>query len=598
MKKFIILILFFFFFFLKTNASFLFSEIMPNTEDDVNLEYLEIYNNSSETKSLSWYIFEDKSEKQFIFSDIVFSANQKIKFYRSETSILLNNSSEEVFLYDSNYNLVDSFSYETSNKSEFIIIYETDESLDSSDNNIEQGTITNNENLSTGIVIPNFEIEVQSGISFLEWNSWECPEKWLWDCKINLNIENSFENYDLWDFDFLWDFWNAEYIDSTQYKANPWYVTYSDWVFWIIVKVCEAWNINNCKIKSISIKNIEEENFDDETSYIKEVKKKNKTLVKTKYKIDKPKIIIESWVNKKLECINKNNCNLNLKYEQKTWREKCQWDFWWGDFSIWSKNNCNPSYVKYGTWKFDVSLRVYEKWDYFNFNKSKISFTNLFETEKNEIWNKNLEKNKVIKKEDLEVEREEENIKIEKNSDFEKDVEKENVDKKEILKSIINLQWKIWNNKIINWNVLTCYNNCSINFDWSNSLWNISRYSWDFWNGERFEWKNPSYIKYDYPWKYKIHLLVEWKKWWMDIWEFYVNFIEEESLESFSENEDETFLLSQTYAWDNSLNDSIDYNKENSVDNNMKQITTLLYILIAIFWAILFVLLFKKESII
>ena len=67
----------------------LFSEIFPNTDDDVNLEYLELYNSWNIVESLSWYILKDKSEKEFIFWSWEYLWSWKIKKYiRNNTKIL------------------------------------------------------------------------------------------------------------------------------------------------------------------------------------------------------------------------------------------------------------------------------------------------------------------------------------------------------------------------------------------------------------------------------------------------------------------------------------------------------------------------------
>ena len=66
-KIFISFVLIYNFLFNQVFAEILFSEISPNTIDDKNLEYIELYNSWVLDKSLSWFILKDKSEKEFIF---------------------------------------------------------------------------------------------------------------------------------------------------------------------------------------------------------------------------------------------------------------------------------------------------------------------------------------------------------------------------------------------------------------------------------------------------------------------------------------------------------------------------------------------------
>lgn len=76
-------------------------------------------------------------------------------------------------------------------------------------------------------------------------------------------------------------------------------------------------------------------------------------------------------------------------------------------------------------------------------------------------------------------------------------------------KAIITLQWKITQNKIFSGNKLTCLwvDECSINFDWSESEWKNINYFWDFWNGKTFNKKNPSSYTFT-SWTYFVNLTV------------------------------------------------------------------------------------------
>ena len=90
-KIFISFVLIYSFLFNEVFAWILFSELLPNTINDKDLEYIELYNSWSTEYSLSWYILKDKSEKEFIFwSWYILWAFKFKKYYRKDTSILLN----------------------------------------------------------------------------------------------------------------------------------------------------------------------------------------------------------------------------------------------------------------------------------------------------------------------------------------------------------------------------------------------------------------------------------------------------------------------------------------------------------------------------
>ncbi len=76
-------------------------------------------------------------------------------------------------------------------------------------------------------------------------------------------------------------------------------------------------------------------------------------------------------------------------------------------------------------------------------------------------------------------------------------------------KAIISLQWKLSINKVLVKNKITCFDldECSINFDWSESEGEKLKYFWDFGNWQTFDKKNPSSYKFT-PWIYFISLVV------------------------------------------------------------------------------------------
>ena len=170
---------------------------------------------------------------------------------------------------------------------------------------------------------------------------------------------------------------------------------------------------------------------------------------------------------------------------------------------------------------------------------------------------------------------------------------------KEKLEANISIQWKIWTNKILNWNKITCFDSCSINFDWSKSRWNIKKYLWDFWNWKKYEWKNPWYIKYEKLWKYSVVLTTINESWLENKTNFLVNF----------EKTPKKVKVTKSKIKENNDNfkekDS-DINKENIINKkdiekpkkDMTKVEILLYVLIFVFSLNLIVLVLRKEKLI
>lgn len=315
------------------------------------------------------------------------------------------------------------------------------------------------------------------------------------DCKVNFNTNIDEWNWftSIWTkYICEWDFWFWE-ITWEEGKCNPNTITYPIWEFETKLKVSEKTNAWNYLEKNLKIKNEwYKEQISRRTIYISE-------QISNSIYIEPPTIKVQSWLDDKNYCKNI-DCKINLIYEQKNSKEKCFWDFSGWEYENWNQNKCNPTYVSYKTWGFKVVLRVFEDWNSSNFKESEIYFSNkILENRINET------------------------AKIENN---------------ELIKSIITLQWKIWENKTLSWNTLTCFWKCSVNFDWNESIWNNLKYSWDFWNWEVFDGKNPTSINYNI-WYYQVKLKVFDENWGIDESYFYVNVlekIEDEKLIELTEN--------------------------------------------------------------
>ena len=424
----------------------LFSEIFPNTDDDTNLEYFELFNDSDNILFLSWYILKDKSWKEYIFDDIVpLNPKEKKKYYRILTKILLNDTDEELFLYDSFWNLLDTQIYSSSENNKSIVILEdeiideneetwtwtTDENEETwtwtSDENEETWTWTIDENEETwtwitdenektwtwtihetnnneNILVPEIDYIFQSPSYLLEKDDivseYNCDSS-KEECKINIDLRNSFSwDFNESDFNCIIDFWFETWEEN---KCNPWTIIMPIWTKNFNLKIISKNDINIFSYKSIKIVNkwYVKPVASSSNVYINNVYTENTSLIN----ITKPEIIIQSWINNDNQCINNSSCSINLLYDIKNSKERCLWDFWNWVYEYWTELKCNPWYIKYSTWNFIVKLKVYQDWNLANYSINELSFTNVLniETKDNEekvidikINNINEEKNNII----------------------------------------------------------------------------------------------------------------------------------------------------------------------------------------------------------
>lgn len=312
------------------------------------------------------------------------------------------------------------------------------------------------------------------------------------ECKANFNL-----NIDEWSWfksiwtNYIceWDFWFGE-ITWEENKCNPNTITYPVWNFETIFKVYEKSNTWVYFQDKIFVKN--EWYKKEEVTKVTYISSYSTPSYVENINIETPKIIVQSWLDNDNNC-KKNDCNLNLIYEPKNSKEECLWSFPWWSFSDWNVNNCNPSYVKYWVWDFKVTLKVYQKWNEWNYKESYLYFSN-----------KKIE-NQSVKSEEKETELE-----------------------KIPIKSTIDLQGNLWKNKTLSWNALTClWETCNVNFDWSQSDWKNISYLWDLWDWETFSWRNPPSKTYE-KWNYQVSLKVYDENWEENISYFFINIYENE----------------------------------------------------------------------
>lgn len=292
------------------------------------------------------------------------------------------------------------------------------------------------------------------------------------DCKINLNLESSFDS-SLKESNYICsiNYWNWKIIDS----CNPVTEIITRWTFFINLKIIDKNDSSNFKEKILKIEN-------PQSSLI----------------IPEPIISVQSGFWDDLMC-HKTDCSVNVTWEKSFQNYSnpklaCLWDFGGWSYAEWTQNKCNPWYVHYWVGNYVIKLKIFEAWNENNFKESIFKFSN--------YWN--LSKEQVEKLQEI---------------------PKENV--APVAK--IKLQWTIGKAKIQEWNIVFCVwiDECSINFDWSESYdlnWDKLEYFWDFGNWETDKSKNPKSIKF-LSWSYNVILAVKDTKWlkWEDY--FFVKFL-------------------------------------------------------------------------
>lgn len=550
-KNFIIVLLIFIFLYKNVFSSFYFSEVMPFTENDVTDEYIQITYDWNWINNLNWYKLSDKSWKEYIFGEDLFLPDETKKYYRPQTMILLNNSDEEIYLKDDSWTLVDSFYYTISKKWEAIKIENDNKLLDDITENTEINSweieeessswsleeneiIENNQNLNENETETwSWEINQEENLS----NSWSLEENeietWTWiidewteqtnenlqleitwswiiqenssnsviekisidikntfqsptyllekdtsirewfiyncdrtkdDCRVNFDFRPTFSSLKESDFNCKTDFWLWA-ITWEENKCNPNTIIFPLWTTNIKINISHKINQNHSSEINIKIKNDWKQvlSSTSNSTTIIYTNPSESNNIKTKLDIMTPKIELQSWLENDNTC-NEKECKINFLYEKTHKDLVCNWDFWEYIDWNWNENKCNPNYVYFWPGKHEVFLEVCDKNNDDNCKKSSFILENKYSI--------------------LEP------------------------------KAIITLQWKLSKNKILDDNKITCFgsDNCSINFDWSESIWEELTYFWDFWNEEYFDWKNPKSMIFEI-WNYQIILEIYDENW-------------------------------------------------------------------------------------
>lgn len=196
------------------------------------------------------------------------------------------------------------------------------------------------------------------------------------DCKVNYNLNiylgNWFESIPT-DYECQWNFGFSR-TTGEEDKCNPNTITYPVWEWKTTYKIIQKSNPANYISKEIKIKN--EWFKEDSTTKIIYVGWTSASSVSTSaISINIPKINIQWGLDENNNCKSA-SCSINLSYDIKNSKEACLWSFPGGTYESWTEKKCNPGYIKYPTWEFKVSLKVYEILNESNYKESYLNFSN------------------------------------------------------------------------------------------------------------------------------------------------------------------------------------------------------------------------------
>lgn len=534
--------------FVWVQAWFNIVELMPNTIDDSNLEYIVILNNSDLSESLEWYYLQDASWKKYTFLwDEVLESQEKKKYLRSQTKLILNNSNEILSLYSWEDILEDTVEYKKTTKWIALMFWDAqgeeshEEIIEKWENEVEN---INEEKIDEQNLEILFSLQRPSYIT----QSWS-TDIYLCDnlkdeCKVNFNLEESFsEGYSKGDYRCMIDFW---IITNEEEKCNPNTVIFPEWISNVIFQIFHK--DTNLLVSQKEIKII----FDRSLGNTQVLSQNSSSSKRAKLALRKPNIIVQSWLDGRgtnFYC-QRIDCKMNLNYEKIHNDERCFWDFWPGLASSEStRTRCNPWYVDIPEGSFELSLRIYE--DNFESN-SKIQKFYIHNISHETQW---------------------EDTQIMQDKAIGQQWEEISVEVMEKIQASINLQWKMSQEKTLSWNTLRCswVEKCYVNFTSE-----INHKSGELW----YKWSNNGVVFSE-----KENPLWEWFGSWeheiiFEIMQDNTSIIEEKfyiSVEwSMLESSDVWYSIQENDIWEPILfsGDSQDYqwwNTSKKIDINFTQ---------------------------
>jgi hypothetical protein len=359
-----------------------------------------------------------------IQSDIILWAEDIQKFTRPETKLILNNSNEEVFLRDVDWEIIDSVIYETSQKwktlifEKKIIIPEIPEVLISDEAFISWEVLISDEVLtnppssdhntvplikgedetqwSRGIIAPEIIISLQRPSYITQSGSsdiYVC-DKTKEECKVNFDMRDSFtETSPEKDYECLIDFGIETIIFWEEQKCNPNTVIFPEWEFELIFRIIHEDDSSIFSEKRIIIEHFIDEaelnspGSDDnsipliegeaETEWINVI-----TAPEIIIDLQRPSYITQSGSSDIYVCDNsKEACNVNFDVRGSftdTSPERdyvCEIDFWFWHLT-WEEEKCNPNTIIFPEWIFEVIFQIHHEDDSAVISQKSISVIN------------------------------------------------------------------------------------------------------------------------------------------------------------------------------------------------------------------------------
>ncbi len=446
-------VLFLFLSFSNSFAKIVISEIFPNTIDDKNLEYVKLKNIwNNEVFLKNWYL-QDKSWKKYIFGneEKLNILEEKI-FLRTETKIILNNSSEEIFLYNNLWNLEDNIFYKTSKKGEKIIFYNSSAKKNEKNFETDEKKIEVDEKFLEEIG----EVFDKKNIKYKNLEKIEC-EKYLKE----KNIWEIFWEINNWDLDILEkDYiekcWKIDFLETKEKIKLP----------KIILEFQRpSYILDLEKLEEKKFFKFEEKSLSLEFSLPDREKEAAKREIK------------EFFCDKK-----KKDCKINFNLEK-----SFSWSFleknYFCEITFWEEKieKCNPNTIIFWEWKTQVNFKIIDKNNIKNFIENKIVVVNEKE---------NLEEKKALSPESSLPWGEKGATEKKINISNPKIIIQSGLDEKKICKS----------------------KKCSINLTYKQEN-KREKCVWDFWNwisknSENKNKCNPSYVSFEQKWNFKIKLKV------------------------------------------------------------------------------------------
>lgn len=443
MRKLFLICVFFLLQFSSVSAWLFISEVFPNTTDDKNLEYIEIINIWEEDVDISWYYLQDKSEKKYVFPDEeILESWEKKQYIRPDTKLILNNSNEEVFLYDSDEELVSEFSYTSSVKWEVIInedIPETVEVLDEIVNEIVptvwddiipflswiiDSEVSDDEQEILKVELPAVERGFQRP-TYLDNKDeqlyfYAC-ENDRDECKVNLDLRDSFPD-EVRESDYRCEI-DFDFENDQSERCNPNTVIFPEWTFDVKMRIYDKQTDKLVADSGFIIENIkepilfplmegdvtewqgelwdqdpeesEQEEFvinEDVTDWQGESLPQDEVVLylapEIKISLQRPSYVVENlWL---YTCdTSREECKINFDFRESFTDDLperdyiCKTNFW---FETDQENKCNPNTITFPVWTHEVNIYIIHEDDESVFSEKTILIQNDWYLEEITSW--------------------------------------------------------------------------------------------------------------------------------------------------------------------------------------------------------------------